>query len=141
MDVNVEDSLAALKLEDGIEGVKKLMPQKQLSKAFTDVTPKDEYLHIAMERPATSKSECLIGHRNSDQSTLSHLTRSLTFIDSSHLLVGHQSTSPFHDLFSPFDSIIHNTSRHLGLLHYHFPPCIVHAHCLHGSYIPKAPTN
>ena len=53
MNTGFEDSLKGLKLEGGIEGVRKLEPQKRIAKEFTSVP--DEHLHIVVERPRTGE--------------------------------------------------------------------------------------
>ena len=63
MEKGFEDSLNDLKLKDG----DKLLPHWLLSKVF-DKAPTEGHLHITVERPATGESECLMGHRNSDDS-------------------------------------------------------------------------
>jgi hypothetical protein len=62
-----KDFEARLKLEEGVEGVRKLMTYEKLSEVFADGV-QDMYLNIVVERPATGESEYLIGHRNSDDS-------------------------------------------------------------------------
>ena len=68
MERGFEASLKDLKLEDGVGGVQKLKPFTLLSEVFADGAPKPKRLYIVVQRPATSESKCLIGHRNSDDS-------------------------------------------------------------------------
>jgi hypothetical protein len=58
MNTGFEDSLKGLKLEDGIEGVQKLMPQKRLVNEFMAVS--DDHLHVAVECPMTGEFQKLI---------------------------------------------------------------------------------
>ena len=68
MENGFEASLKNLKLEDGVEGVGKLKPFTPLSEVFADDAPKPKRLYIVVQRPDTGESECLVGHRNSDDS-------------------------------------------------------------------------
>jgi len=61
-------SLKNLKLEDGVGDVRNLMPCTLLSEVFADDAPKPKRLYIVVQRPDTGESECLVGHRNSDDS-------------------------------------------------------------------------
>ena len=53
MSTGFQDSLKGLKLECGVEGVRKLEPQKRIAKEFTSVP--DEHLHIVVKRPRTGQ--------------------------------------------------------------------------------------
>jgi hypothetical protein len=59
MNAEFEDSLERLRLEDGVEGVQKLKPQRRLLELF-QYAPEDQHLHIVVERPSTGKFQRIV---------------------------------------------------------------------------------